>query len=108
MKKIVIIIMAILSISILLISMKRPFKVNADKCIGCQLCVSKCPVGAITMVKGKAVIDANKCIGCGICADGNGDDFNGCPVKAINQIGYEKVKIDSVVVDTVKTDSLKK
>ncbi len=108
MKKIVIITMVILSISILLISMKQPFKVNADKCIGCQLCVSKCPVGAITMVKGKAVIDADKCVGCGICADGDGYNFNGCPVDAIKQLGNEKIKPDSIKADSTKIDSLKK
>lgn len=108
MKKIIVLTVIVLSISILLISMNQPFKVNADKCIGCQLCVSKCPVGAITMVKGKAVIDAEKCIGCGICADGDGNSFDGCPVKAINQISPEKTKPDTVITDSTKIDSLKK
>ncbi|MDP2173949.1 MAG: 4Fe-4S binding protein [Candidatus Cloacimonadaceae bacterium] len=60
-------------------------KVNPDKCIGRKLCVIYCPVDAITMVKGKAVIDADKCIDCGICINGNGDDFDGCPVSAISK-----------------------
>jgi ferredoxin len=59
--------------------------VNATKCISCRLCVTNCPSGAITIVKGKAMIDQAKCTHCGICANGNGKDFKGCPVKAIGK-----------------------
>jgi len=62
---------------------KKAYKVNPDSCIGCQLCVSACPTQAISMVNGKAVIDKVKCINCGICANGDGNDFPGCPVAAI-------------------------
>lgn len=60
------------------------YQVNSSKCIGCRLCVKNCPVGAISMHNGKAVIDVNKCIQCGICANGNGKDWQGCPVGAIS------------------------
>lgn len=62
----------------------KPYVVNPKKCISCRLCVSQCPTGAITMVKGKAVIDEAKCIACGFCAEGNGK-FKGCPTSAISQ-----------------------
>lgn len=52
------------------------FIVKPDDCMGCQLCISACPVDAIVMVDGKAVIDAAACIACGICA-------GVCPVDAI-------------------------
>ena len=39
------------------------------KCMGCQLCPGECPVNAIRMENGVAIIDAEKCIGCGKCVD---------------------------------------
>ncbi|RLC57259.1 MAG: hypothetical protein DRH89_03930 [Candidatus Cloacimonadota bacterium] len=64
----------------------KPYYVEADKCIGCRLCVSACPQGAITMVKGIAVIDADKCDGDAICVNGDGKRYKGCPVDAIKQV----------------------
>ena len=64
----------------------EPGKVHVDpkKCIGCKLCVPQCPVGAIEMVNGKAVIDTVRCVECGICYQGSGK-WKGCPVKAISK-----------------------
>ena len=59
-------------------------KVNPNRCIGCKLCVPNCPVNAITMEKGKAVIDTVRCVECGICVDGSGR-WKGCPVGAIDK-----------------------
>ena len=65
---------------------KDYYIVNSKKCIGCKLCVKYCPVDAITMVNGIALIDKDKCIDCGICVDGNGKKFKGCPVNAISRV----------------------
>jgi Fe-S-cluster-containing hydrogenase component 2 len=50
--------------------------VNKKKCVSCKKCVKRCPVDAIDMVKGKALITDDKCIYCGKCV-------KVCPVKAI-------------------------
>ena len=39
-------------------------EIIADRCIGCQICVAECPVGAIEMVDGVAHIDPQVCIAC--------------------------------------------
>ncbi len=52
------------------------FKVNKEKCTGCGICVNACPVGAISMVDGKARIDNDKCTDCGNCVQV-------CPLNAI-------------------------
>jgi len=61
------------------------YQVDSKKCISCRLCVKNCPVGAISMQNGKAVIDTEKCIQCGICANGSGKKWKGCPVGAIDK-----------------------
>jgi heterodisulfide reductase subunit A len=54
---------------------------ETDKCIGCSLCASFCPYGAITMTKQdkrkKAEVIVAACKGCGICA-------SYCPTRALN------------------------
>jgi len=42
--------------------------VNAFECTGCGDCVRICPVGAVELVHGKAIIDTQKCVGCKLCA----------------------------------------
>lgn len=38
------------------------------ECMGCANCISMCPMDAISLKNGYAVIEAEKCLGCGICA----------------------------------------
>lgn len=42
-------------------------KINLDKCVGCGICKTYCPTGAIEIIKGKATFDYDKCIGCADC-----------------------------------------
>jgi len=56
------------------------------ECIACKKCVKRCPVDAISMSKGKAVIDDHMCIYCGKCV-------KVCPVRAILK-DKEKVELD--------------
>ena len=45
------------------------FVIEPDKCIGCTLCIKKCPSAAISgELKTAHVIDQEKCIKCGECA----------------------------------------
>lgn len=51
-------------------------KIDKDACVGCGACVAQCPVQALSMVDGKAVVDANTCVDCGACV-------GVCPTGAI-------------------------
>jgi ferredoxin len=53
-----------------------PAKVDIETCTGCGSCVEVCPVEAITLDDGVAVVDEEICTDCGACA-------NECPVEAI-------------------------
>jgi Fe-S-cluster-containing hydrogenase component 2 len=42
--------------------------IEKDMCSGCELCVDRCPVGAISMREdGIAQVTHEKCLGCGVC-----------------------------------------
>ena len=50
--------------------------INSDNCVGCEICVSRCQVHAISMIEKVAVVDRKRCIGCGLCV-------TGCPNGAV-------------------------
>lgn len=49
--------------------------IDVLKCVGCGQCMEVCPISAITIEDGKAVI-SDECIACGACA-------GVCPAEAI-------------------------
>lgn len=66
--------------------------VKQEECIGCGICLEKCPTNAISLKKGKAVIDMKKCIRCGKC-------HNVCPQGAIK---HDSEKIPYEIEENVK------
>ncbi len=41
--------------------------IDEDDCIGCGICVEKCPVDTIYMAEDEPEIDMDGCIHCGLC-----------------------------------------
>ncbi len=54
-----------------------PTNVEKAKCDGCESCVDACPVEAIAMVDGIAVVNQDDCTDCETCIDT-------CPSEAIS------------------------
>ncbi len=74
--------------------------ISKNKCVGCEICESKCPLGAISlnMELGIAVIDKNKCTDCGLCVES-------CPQNAVKEITGEYVfAIGTDDKETIKSD----
>ncbi|MCK4299962.1 MAG: 4Fe-4S binding protein, partial [Planctomycetes bacterium] len=43
--------------------------VDIEKCVGCGTCAQACPVGAISLVGGKAKVDQERCTDCEVCVE---------------------------------------
>ncbi len=53
-------------------------RIEFDRCTGCELCVTVCPMGALTLDESnKAQWNPVRCIGCGLCV-------SRCPTGSIN------------------------
>ncbi len=49
------------------VSQKQRRLLVEDWCQGCGCCVQHCPMQAISLISGKAVVDVDKCVLCGYC-----------------------------------------
>ena len=49
---------------------------DEEKCIGCGLCVERCPMKALELKDKKVIFDPDRCLGCGVCV-------YKCPEEAI-------------------------
>jgi len=58
--------------------------ISKNRCVGCGICESDCPNGAVVVDTGKgiAVIDEDRCINYGVC-------LRNCPQNAIMDIEQE-------------------
>ncbi len=61
-------------------------RVDEKLCTGCETCINRCQMNAITMVNDLAVVDRNYCIGCGLCV-------KTCPKQAIKLRKKDNVEV---------------
>jgi len=59
-------------------------RTDPDGCDGCGLCEEACPIDAVSVVDGTAVVDDDWCIGCGVCA-------SACPNDAVVMVRREGI-----------------
>ena len=53
--------------------------VDESSCTGCELCIDRCPFGALSVVDGLCRVDALRCFGCGLCV-------SACPDEALTMV----------------------
>lgn len=61
-------------------------EVDGDSCSGCETCLDRCQMDAISMENGVAQIDLNYCIGCGLCV-------TTCPSEALSLKRKDKPEV---------------
>jgi len=49
---------------------------DGDLCVGCEACIERCQMDALTMADGRAALNTDRCIGCGLCV-------SACPSGAL-------------------------
>jgi ferredoxin len=82
---------------------------DIDACVGCGVCIKRCPFEAITLIEndGKKVaqVDINKCVGCGVCT-------RFCPKKSLTLKRHDDLKyvpfnaVERIVVTAIDKGKL--
>jgi ferredoxin len=78
--------------------------VDQELCDGCQVCIDRCQMGAIDMVripsskKLKADVDSSKCIGCGACVIT-------CPEEALSLVAVRPPEFIPEIAPVVDTST---
>ena len=69
-----------------------------EDCIGCELCVERCLLDALSMndETGRPVVDPDKCIGCGVCAIT-------CPQETLELHRHERSTAKETARELLKT-----
>jgi Na+-translocating ferredoxin:NAD+ oxidoreductase RNF subunit RnfB len=68
-------------------------QVDGDLCQGCETCIERCPMTAVTRADGATTVDLARCIGCGLCV-------STCPEQAMSLVQ----KADALVPPRTETD----
>ena len=68
--------------------------VDTDACTGCEECISRCAVEAISLRDDCAHVDQEVCIGCGICA-------SSCPVGSLSMVRESDTEPVRIAIDLV-------
>ena len=50
-----------------LLERARQLVVRAELCVGCRVCVPRCPTGALETVEKRLRVDKDTCVHCGSC-----------------------------------------
>jgi len=74
-------------------------EVDRELCNGCEVCVEKCQLDAVTIVDGVAQVNLDRCIGCGNCVAL-------CPAGAVRLLKKEPEKVPLKDKDTVNMKTL--
>lgn len=51
----------------LMVSSAWTVKADPQACLGCQICLDRCQMEALSLPEGQVVLDVDRCIGCGLC-----------------------------------------
>ena len=71
-------------------------RVDSDECTGCEQCLERCQMDAISMNDDElAQVNPDRCIGCGLCV-------TTCPVEAIKLISKPEAALRQPPANTAE------